>query len=53
MRRKTRAERFFLRLSKVEKGALLRLAQQRDIPASQIVRQAVKNTLAEAGTGTR
>jgi hypothetical protein len=46
---KRREERFLVRLSGAEKRALYRLAAAKDIPASQIVRLAVKRAIASCG----
>jgi hypothetical protein len=51
MDRNTREERFLFRLSKDERDVLLKVAQEHDVPASQIVRQALKKTLADFRNG--
>ena len=48
MRRKT--ERMHVRVTEAEKAALEKLALTRDVPASQIVREAVKNVVTTSGT---
>jgi predicted transcriptional regulator len=53
MMRKRRDERYMLRLSALEKRALQKLADERDMPASQIIRQALKSLMAEAGEAGR
>lgn len=50
---KRRDERFLVRLSKSEKNALCKYAEAHDVPASQVVRQAVKTVLAEFGKALR
>jgi hypothetical protein len=47
--RTRRTEEFWLRLSTAEKKALYEYAEERDIPASQAVRQAIKSVIAEGG----
>jgi hypothetical protein len=42
---KRRDERFLVRLSRDERDVLRKVAEQRDIPASQIVRHALKKAL--------
>jgi len=50
MKRKRRDAQFWVRLSVAEKTALTKLASERDLPASYIVRQAIQTALAAAGT---
>jgi hypothetical protein len=49
MRRPQRDERFLMRLSKGEKRRLVELAQQRDVSASQLMRQLLRNVASTAG----
>lgn len=48
-----RDERFAIRFSRAEKQALNKLAAERDVTASHLVRQAVKQVLANSGEGKR
>ncbi len=41
-----KTERMIIRVSKAEKASLEKLAAQRDVPAAQIVREAVKQVVA-------
>jgi hypothetical protein len=49
MRRPQRDDRFLMRLSKAEKLRLHELAIQRDVSASQLLRQLLKSVESEAG----
>ena len=53
MKRPRREGRFWIRVSEQDKAALERLAVARDVPASQIVREAIKQAVAEGGQRTR
>ena len=50
--RRRKSERMHVRVTEAEKMALERLAITRDVPASQIVREAVKHVVAEAGSAS-
>ena len=52
-RPKRRDERYQIRLSSAERRALEKLAIERDVPASQIVRQALRTALQEAAQAGR
>lgn len=48
MKRRRRNERVFVRVTEKEKLQLEKLASERDVPTSQIVREAVKAVVANA-----
>lgn len=51
--KKRRDARLQLRIALEEKRALQKLAEARDMPASLIVRQLLRQAIAQAGEGTR
>jgi predicted transcriptional regulator len=48
-----RDHRLAFRVSEAEKSALDKLAASRDVPVSWVLRQAIKNAVAEAGQAAR
>lgn len=53
VRKQLRGEKVFMRISKAERALLFRLAAARDVSASQLMRQALKRMVIEAGEGGR